>query len=93
MHPLLSEAARQERDERPRRAVSPVQVLEDERDGLGLAQAVEQLEQRLEQAQLPDPVAADNRAVPPRAPPSSSDGSSAASCARLPGGERWSGTG
>ncbi len=39
-----------------------MQVLEDERDRLGVAQTVEQLEQRLEQAKLTDPVATDDRA-------------------------------
>ena len=51
-HPLLPEAAGEERDKRPRRAIRPVHVLEHQRDRLVLAEAIEQFEQRLEQAQL-----------------------------------------
>ncbi len=51
-HPLPAEAAREEIDERARRAIGPVQVLEHEDDRALLAQNVEQLEQGLEQAHL-----------------------------------------
>lgn len=48
-HALPAQAAGEEGDERPRRAIGPVQVLEDQRQRLGFAEHVEQLEQRLEQ--------------------------------------------
>ncbi len=59
---LLPEAASQERDERPCRTVGPVKILKHERHRLGFAQAVQQLEQRFEQAELTDAVPSDHRA-------------------------------
>ncbi len=46
--PLLAQAAGQKRDERPRRAVGPVHVLEDQDHGRGLAEPVQQVQDRLE---------------------------------------------
>jgi hypothetical protein len=51
-HALLAEAARQEGAERAGRAVGPVHVLEDQHEGLPLAEQVEQLHHRFEQLQL-----------------------------------------
>ena len=60
--PLLAQAAGQEGDECPGRAVGPVQVLQDQHHGLRLAEQVEQLQQRLEQPQLPGRIAGARRA-------------------------------
>ena len=51
-HPLGPQAAREEDEERARRAVGPVDVLEHERERLLAAQQVEQRQQRLEQPRL-----------------------------------------
>src|SRR5258708_5101313 len=50
--PFTSEAPRKEGRERPRRAVRPMSILEDQEQGVLLCNHVEQLEQRLEQPQL-----------------------------------------
>ena len=57
-HALAAERAREEGDERPRGRVGPVEVLEREDDGRVRADAVEQREDRLEQAALRGPVGA-----------------------------------
>ena len=51
-HALGPQAAREEDEEGPRRAIRPVDVLEHERERLLAAQVVEQRQQRLEQARL-----------------------------------------
>ena len=65
-HPLAAQAAREEVDERARRAVGPVQVLEHEDHRSLLAQDVQQLEQRLEQPHLRGWVVARPMPRPPR---------------------------
>ena len=51
-HALRRHRAGEEGEERPRRAVRPVDVLEQQQDGLLAAETVEEREQRLEQAAL-----------------------------------------
>ena len=52
-HALLAQTPREEVDERPRRAIGPVQILEDQHHRVVLAEHVEQLEQPFEQTDLP----------------------------------------
>src|SRR5581483_2019014 len=54
----LAQVAGEEDEEVPRRAVSPVQVLEDEDDGARAGEALERAEERLEGAALLDVVQA-----------------------------------
>lgn len=51
-HPLVAEVAAEERQERSRRPVGPVKVLDREQRRRGIAEAAEEPEQRFEQATL-----------------------------------------
>ena len=78
--PVAPELADQERDRFARRRVGPVEVLDDEEDGVDLRQALEDAEDGIEQARL-DRLGLDGVATRPAGP---SDGTSRARSSRAP---------